>query len=106
MISHSKAEWFKWKSVICVETIKELCDDLRNERRGKERKGKTRRKKLYGRKTFQCLRIPRVHTHTAAYKCGHFPQVLLKVIDAEVIMDDEGFNQQSGATQVKIRTVY
>ena len=63
--------------------------------KGKERKGKTRRKKLYRRNTFQRLRIPRVHTHTAAYKCGHFPQVLLKIIDAEVMINDEGFNQRS-----------
>jgi len=36
-----------------------------------------------------------VHTGTAAYKCGHFQQGVLKIIDAEVMVGGEGFTQQS-----------
>jgi len=47
-----------------------------------------------------------VLTRTATYKCGHFQQGLLKIIDVEVMIGDEGFTQRSGAAQAKPQSFY
>ena len=48
-------------------------------------------------KNLQRLRVPRAHTCTAACKCGHFQQGG-EVIEGEVMIDEEGITQRSGAS--------
>jgi len=38
-----------------------------------------------------------VHTCTAAYRCGHFHHGLLKIINAEGMIGNEGFTQLRGS---------
>ena len=53
-------------------------------------------KEILQEKNFQRLYVLGVHTFTGAYKCEHFQQRVLKIIDAEVMIDGEGFMQQRG----------
>ena len=57
---------------------------LEKRKKRKESKVKTRRKGICWEKNFR-------HLHTAAYKCGHFQQRLLKLIDTKVMIGCEGF---------------
>jgi len=50
--------------------------------KGKER---TRRKEILYENNLQLLRVSPVHAGTAAYRCGHFQQGLLEIIEAEVM---------------------
>ena len=79
-----------------------------NRKEGRKR-GKDKERKKRNEKVFHSLRItPPVHTDTTgAFECGHLPhQVqplkcyfqhsLLKIFDAEVMIEGEGFTQWSG----------
>jgi len=76
----SEEKWGEWKTVVCVGAVWGLWGNLEGEMKGKE--GKKRGKKLRRKNLWVGV-------------------VVLKIVDAKVMIGDRSFTQRGGVAQVK-----